>query len=350
MSDLTSLMKYAPGSAGFMMGQNNTQSQQSEALRQQELKQLIAQRMAEEQRKQQMAPLEMDKLRLGNEGLAAGLPGITADSKLKGLNAQFTEATNPAAIEGTTSKFANQVDEDKFKMINRFQDWTIKTGVSLEQTPPLLRKQALLERLQAAKMNPDNPMVKNFMTELNQMDPQMWPKYFGDLANKLGEIEAKQNPAYRASTENSVRSDATTRRGQDISASTSRYVANKGAESRIKVAELKKQKLASDIVAGVKAGTIGYEKAATHFEILSMMEEDETKAEQYAKAAKSFQEAHLRAKREGAAGRPNPEGVGVQAVPPQEPNLGSRAAPAAPPVAPPTGKTKSGASYTIIKG
>jgi hypothetical protein len=324
MSDLASLMKYAPGSAALMMGQNNAQSQQSEALKQQELKQLIAAKLQEMQQSQQMNPLKLEHQSLQNQGLSAGLPGIQADSQLKQLSSQFTQATQPGAIDAANSKSINQVDKDKHEMVGRFQNWAIETGTSLEGTPPLLRKQALVERMQAGGINPDNPMAKNLITELDRQDPKTWPSYFSTLADKLGAVTAKQNTTYRSATENNVRDNTQRNVDSQRRESTARYVADRSADSRVEAAKLRMSK-DSKSVADV-AAKMGYEKAAVYSSFKAIEAETKEEKDMWENRAAAYQEAHLKGKREAAAGRPNPEGVGIGTVAPQVTNLGPKAA------------------------
>lgn len=346
MSDLTSLMQHAPGSAAFMMGQNNRQSQQSEALKQQELRQLIAAKLQEMQQSQQMNPLKLDNQRLQNEGLSAELPGRVADSGIKQLSQQFTQATQPGAIESANSKASGAVDKEKYDKVNRFQQWAMEAGASLEQTPPVLRKQALMEKMQTSGINPENPMSQNLLKELGNKDPKEWPSYFMKLSDKLGQMTAQQNPAYRSSTENNVRDNSQREIESRRRESTSRYVADKNAETRLAAAKLKTIK---DVKSSAEvAAKMGYEKAAVYSSFKAMEAETEEEKRMWEERAAAYQEAHLKGKREVAGGRPNPEGMGIETVAPQTPNLGPKAAGAAQ-VGQPTGKTKSGASYTIIK-
>ena len=328
MSDLASLLKYAPGSAGFMIGQNNGQARQSEYIKQQELKQLIAQRMSEEQRKQQMAPLDMQKAQLGIDGLRAGLPGIEADSLLKTLNSQFTQATQPQAIEAKKSAFDTQVDKDKHDVADRFQKWTRETVVSLEGVPPPARKAALIERMQASKMNPNNPMAQRMLAELDQKDPATWPDYFMKMSDKLGKMAAQQNPAYRSSVENNQRDVAERRYATDVRSRDSRYQTDESNRVRLEIAKTKNMK--DGQTASSIATKLGYEKAATYATFKAMEAETEEEKAMWEGKAQQFQEAHLRGKRAGAGvvGRPDPEAIGIDTIPLEGPNLGRGPAPA----------------------
>lgn len=358
MSDLSSLMSIAPTTAAGMMGRNQAQSRQSEYLKQQELRQMIAAKLQEMQQSQQMNPLKLEQQTLQNQGLRAGLPGITADSQTKELGAQFTQATQPTAIDATNAKNTGVVDKEKYEKVNRFQQWAMEAGAALEQTPPILRKQTLMEKMKTSGINPENPMSQNLLKELGQKDPQEWPSYFMKLSDKLGQMTAQQNPAYRSATENSIRSDATSRRNADVSASTSRYVADKSAESRLAVARERgaaKGAGGSDFWSSYykTRGALKQYNALTS-EAAKLMQGDEDdrdeaqKLLQMRQALRKEAEAELNMRRNPSA--INPEaimpGAGVE---PLTLGDGGPTPAGAAQVGPPTGKTKSGASYTIIK-
>lgn len=99
MADLTSLMRLAPTVGAGFAGINQRQGEQMEALKQMELSQLMQNRGGAEQRAQSLHPFAMDKARLDNQGLEAGLPGITADSSLKQTNATKAAGTLESDIE-----------------------------------------------------------------------------------------------------------------------------------------------------------------------------------------------------------------------------------------------------------
>ena len=98
MADLATLMHMAPSTGAMFTGMQFDSDMQDADMKRQELAQLIAQRAAEEQRKQALAPYDLEKARLANETTRAQLPGVQADSRAKGLAADFTQATQPGKI------------------------------------------------------------------------------------------------------------------------------------------------------------------------------------------------------------------------------------------------------------
>jgi hypothetical protein len=324
MSDLASLMKIAPGTASFMLGENQAQARQSEALRQQELAQLISSRMADAAHKQQLNPLELESKQLANQYDREGkLPHVLQQIEQLGLTNAFNKATQPQHIAATNSDYEEKIGANEKKERDRFTQTLIDIGQELEGTPAPQRMMQLRASLQNAKINPDSPMAQQWLNRLKEVDPVALPKYFSDLSNQLGQVKANQTPAYRQSIDTATINKEAQERIAKGNNATSIEVARINAKSRLDTAA-KRAASANDILARIKSGQVSYEKGAVQFEIMSQFEEDEIKAAQYAKIARALQEADLKKKREAAQGRVDPNSVGVETVVPQEANLGDR--------------------------
>lgn len=143
MDDLSSLLKIAPTTAAGFMGINQARSEQMDDLKQQELADLIRQRAAEESRKAAMNPYALEKAQLDNAGLRAGLPGIVADSSLKGTNAAKAAGTLDSDIE------AGQVD-NKMKIYQKLGSHLGSMSDSITNNPNVPPHLALQQSLQAS--------------------------------------------------------------------------------------------------------------------------------------------------------------------------------------------------------
>lgn len=66
---------------------------------------------------EQMNPLKVDHQRLQNQGLEAGLPGITADSSRKQDAAEISRSTLPQQKSAELSKLSTQINDDQLKML-----------------------------------------------------------------------------------------------------------------------------------------------------------------------------------------------------------------------------------------
>lgn len=139
MSDLNSLMKIAPSTAGFMVGQNHAQSRDTEALRQQELAAIIAGKLQEAEHNKQMNPLRAQQLGLQNQGLVEGLPGITADSLSKQVTADKAVATKDSAIADILGENEDKKSERSVKGIKRLQGLYAGAAAEVANAPPPMR-------------------------------------------------------------------------------------------------------------------------------------------------------------------------------------------------------------------
>jgi hypothetical protein len=102
MADLSQLFQTNPWIGSLALGQQVNQENQNNALKQQELSQLMQQRA-------NMHPLEMDAKRLGNESLGAQIPGQRATSQSLQRTADFGKRTLDSDVEAHNAKNKNQM-------------------------------------------------------------------------------------------------------------------------------------------------------------------------------------------------------------------------------------------------
>jgi hypothetical protein len=304
MSDLSALMKIAPNSGGYMVGQNQGQARATEALRQQELQAIIQSKMQEAQQSQQMNPLLLEKQRLGNQGLVAGLPGIEAESLSKVLGAQATQQTQPSAIESTIATNKGKVRDEKVKDVEGINNFFVSAGSRLNETPPALRMQALVAQMQASGIDPQSPQASTMLQKLSTMDPNQLPGYFQKLAAQTGQMRAQQTPAYHQAMDVAKVGAAERRYATDKQAETSRYTAD-AATQRAKAVADRKASMAQDMLTGVKSGKVSPDKALVQFEMLAMLEEDPEKAKQYSDMARKLEQVIYNKANAGKAGDPS---------------------------------------------
>ena len=288
MADLNSLMSVAPGTAAFFMGQNQRQNSDMEAMRQQELQQLIAARMQKAQQDAQMGPLELEHHRLTNQGLEAGLPGIIADSKTKGLTAASTEATQPGTIAATNAGNDEKVAASEDKNRERYRNFLTEASVELGSTPAPQRMQALLGIMQSNGINPNKPQVQVMIQQLQQMDPNTWAKHFATVADQLGSIKASQNPAYRSALETAASHERASKYTADQHLAGTKYSSD-AATNRAKIVAERKAALAGDLLTRVKSGQVPPDKAAVQFNMLATLAEDPAEQVKYNTLAKQME-------------------------------------------------------------
>ena len=196
MSDLTSLMQIAPSTAGYMVGQNQHQARGTEALRQQELAAIIAGKLQEAEHNQQMNPLRAQHLGLQNQGLEAGLSGITADSLSKQVTAEKAAATKTSDIENTLGENKEKGEKRNAESIKRRQQLFAGAAAEIETTPSPLRL-GVLHRYLKEGGAPDDKI--QLWMETAQAAGDKLPQLLNQYSASLGKQAALQSADYHKS-------------------------------------------------------------------------------------------------------------------------------------------------------
>ena len=151
----TLFQNMGPAFASSMAGSREADSQYADmqtALKEAQALQDAKQKYAQND---QMNPLLVQHQSLQNQGLQAGLPGITADSSLKTTNAAKAAATLPSDISKGISANETAIDEDKFKKMQAAQQRVQMWGAQFEgaQGPGAKEavKQAMLQDIGDSK-------------------------------------------------------------------------------------------------------------------------------------------------------------------------------------------------------
>lgn len=221
MADLASLMRIAPTVGAGFAGIDQRQQEQKNLLQQQELAQLISARMQDAQFKAQQQPFELEKLRLGNQKASAELPGISADSRLKGVTADIATATKDSSIDATNTD-------------NRLKAFT-KIGTHLGTLAGDLDGLSDLEK-PAAFVNSINGLglpqhvAQQIIQRYSRIPPNMLSKKLLDDSQKI----LRSTPAHaQAIDQEAMQQKGQTERVRMQTASAER-VAEKNAEARRK--------------------------------------------------------------------------------------------------------------------
>lgn len=339
MADLSQLFQYAPTTAGAFLGQQISLDNTKGRLANDTLAQQLQLEAAKEAREQEMFPLRKSNLDLQNQGLGAELPGKTADSRKKKLDADLAEQTFDSNKQATLSKNATQITKDQYEQAENASKTLMTIGDQLSGMPPMLRKQHLDQVITDMKMNPNSPLVQM----MRQMDPNKLPDFTKQLSKRIGDQLLTMNPGARAQMYSADVQASASRYHSDKAAESAKYVADKNAEAKVMVANTKAKVL--DLEELVLAGKMAPERAAiaaklqadkaTDPEIKEMWQNQASRWERfvYNKAA---------AGHEGAAQLDTENGGIKSRVTP--PALG----PEQPAGAPKANQTSSGTKYKII--
>lgn len=300
MADLRSLMQIAPSTAAYFTGQEFADSRQKEQLEQQKLAQTIQDLKASAEQAKQMNPLLLEQQRLRNQISQAELPGVVADSTLKGINADIAGQTKETKVEEAKTK----LDADRAKLFDTRSKQFMELAPILEAIPTHLgqRSAAAIQMLGQIGLDVNSPQAKVLL-----QSPETMPAVMKKIAQRM----AEQSSAYIQAMD-----VANFNKGvqKDIAAgnnATQLQVARINADSRLQAAAARSQKKASDIISQVQSGKLTFEKAATAFEVMASLEEDGEKKQAYFDMAKKFEEANLKAKNAAAQGKPDVAGMGI---------------------------------------
>lgn len=164
-------------------------------------------------------PLEQEKLRLGNEGLAAA-------NEAAALTNQVNRSQVGNKIAAANTAFDLDQDTAKLKQQANYGQKISAIAAQLKAVPPLARGAAFRQMAAEAGIGLDNPRAQQFLNT----DPNKLP----DLLNEIGTGMATSSAEHiRKMAEEKQKQDAEFAKqkyASDSSASASRYVADKGFE------------------------------------------------------------------------------------------------------------------------
>jgi hypothetical protein len=136
-----------PNTAAMWAGErealNNYASEASTAHQQQQIQDLLQKHAQNEL----MNPLEVQNKQLTNRGLEAELPGKTADSRRKGMEADTYGATQASSIAKTNSTNEYDVLNNKVKQTDALVDILGKGAQALTKLPPAARHAAAYKQI-----------------------------------------------------------------------------------------------------------------------------------------------------------------------------------------------------------
>lgn len=322
MADLSQLL--GPGTAALWAGQNQKLEQEkamADAERIRTEMEAARQKMAFDQ---QANPLLLENKRLVNEGLSAGLPGITAKSEQEVLDTEFKKQTQPGKINQTNLDNLFKGDEAKAKRTEMFGKLFTSFGPLVSQIPdaPGARLSAIQQLMTQAGFPADSPETTAYGQILSQVPSSKLP----EVLKAIGEGMVKMSAPYIQATDVAkISADARLEAKEKEIEARAKIEADK-LKAKLGQASEKSKTTAKSLIEQVQAGKLTFEKAATAFEVMAAMETDEEAKKKYSALARTFEEANLKAKNATAAGKPDLAGTGI---PVQEikPSLGGGAKP-----------------------
>lgn len=240
-------------------------------------------------------PLEVQKLRLLNEGYAAENPGKAATSRRQGMEADTYAATQTGLINKTNSTNEYEVLNNKIKQNDALVDLLGKGAEALKEQLPIHRHAIVYDQIEQIA----GPEVrKHWEQRLNKVNGNQLPDAIGALAqhSAMGSVGMRQELAkIKAHTT----SNETIAKGHD---------ATQLAISNNRIAAAKAKQGVANIRNAIQSGKMNFEQASAAFRGAAAFEPD---AEQSALYLSLADEYAKKVGEKGVAGKPNTAELGI---------------------------------------
>ena len=221
-------------------------------------------------------PLEVQNKQLTIRGLEEGLPGITADSRKKGMEADTYGATQASSIAKTNSTNEYDVLNNKVKQTDALVDILGKGAQALTKLPPAARHAAAYKQI--FDMG-GQPALDEWKGKLDSLSGDKLP----EAINAMAQHQAMSSTGMRQELEKLRIQGEKAKDVARITADATKYA----ADQRLAASSAHKKGLA-DIQTAIQSGKMNYEQAATAFRGAAAFEPDEEKAKLYLKLADEY--------------------------------------------------------------
>lgn len=267
-----------PGMAALYTGLQNQAAQDNIRM--------LQEAFAKEQAfKDQQRPIELQNLIATGDLTRANALYNGAQARLSGLDADFAQATMPGKVASTNAKYQNEVDLSPVeKFLAQGKAFGALSAYVADPSIPTFMK---LQKIKEVTGMEDPERLLPMLPKL----PQVFKAHsdFAFQQSDAAKLEAMKNTS--AEKVANIHSAATVNAAQI------------GADSREEVQRLKNQDKANATLEAVKAGKMGFEKAATTFTVLADLEPDEKMAAKYRELASQFEKANINQKTAQSQGK-----------------------------------------------
>lgn len=282
--NLAQMMTQSPLVGSAMFGQREAMAQQQEEMKRQELAQTIAKMQQEYAHTQQMNPLKVENQGLQNRGLQAELPGKTADAQRRVLETEEFGRTSEGRVGATNSGNRLKMLGDGIKQGQMIDGVVTQALSEIESIPAPARMARLREIAMDHQVDVNNPQVQRILAAAAQN-----PAILMQIKQKTAQRMAQMTPEYQREW---MKEQEANKRNKETT-NAQRYVADKGAESRVAAASARGKATGNDILTRLKEGRVSPANAAAQFEVLAAMSEDERERAQFSKLAETMNKLAL---------------------------------------------------------
>ena len=173
-----------PATAGYMTGQRESLGRQQDMLAQLTTLSELAKQNQSYGQNEQMNPLLVQNQGLVNRGLEAGLPGITADSTRKDVEARVAAGTELSSIASGNSKNKASVLGDQVHNAQAAAELTQQLSQQLMQTPPAARHSVAMQWMEQHSVS-DNPAFAPYKNLVLNSSPVQMPQTLAAMSEKI---------------------------------------------------------------------------------------------------------------------------------------------------------------------
>lgn len=298
-----------PATASMVAGGRDAQAEQAALLQRQAQQQDLERATLANQFARESNPERLRQLQLGNTGQEQinTLNQVKADSAV---------ANKDVAIAADRAKYTSEQMVENAKSNEALGRLGVQLAPQLAAIPDAQKPAAVSAFLQQNGINPNSPTVQGIFGQIKNIPPAQWPKLLETYGNKLVESSASYMQA-------KMQKDSAERVAQIHANATlaSQRMSQDGQDRR---AAAKSGGKMGNVMAAIRSGKLGYEKAAQMFASEAEFNPDlsDEEREQYKQMAQKFAQEELNKRNAGANGRldvGSATGMPTQTV---TPNLG----------------------------
>lgn len=263
--NLAQMMTQSPLVGSAMFGQREAMAQQQEEMKRQELAQTIAKMQQEYAHTQQMNPLKVENQGLQNRGLQAELPGKTADAQRRVLETEEFGRTSEGRVGATNSGNRLKMLGDGIKQGQMIDGVVTQALSEIESIPAPARMARLREIAMDHQVDVNNPQVQRILAAAAQN-----PAILMQIKQKTAQRMAQMTPEYQREL---MKEENANKRNKETT-NAQRYVADKGAMSRIEVARAKTNSVKLHVLDAVRAGKLKANEVPAAYRAQAQSEKD----------------------------------------------------------------------------
>lgn len=174
----TLFQNLGPATAGMAAGYREREARDTQQLANMMEQERIRKAQQEYEQSGQKFPFTLEQLRLGNSKTEAEIPGIQADSSMKGTNATRAAAALQDNIDLDKSNAKTSSLKNIAEQHQQYEKVLGALGAHTAGIPAAAQPAAILSYLQSSGYDMEAPQIKNLLSRVSSMKPEDLQKAF----------------------------------------------------------------------------------------------------------------------------------------------------------------------------